>query len=177
MGKKKSRSKKRVDGFQIMAFYESPSLHRLEKLVHSIDLSILELGRELYNIHLQYPNFSMRRLCSLVGFEIPIRSARFYQSLINVHKHFVIECEYRIENLVGVNFRVLRLIAETKRGIFDFATTSNMIQEIKKHNMSSKKCWEYIKKTRLKRQYYFDHLYRSYSKLEGKEQTYAMEKS
>ena len=149
--KKKRRQKINDYGLQILTFYDSPIIPRLEKLTESIDMSLLNLGRELYNVHLQHPDFSMRRFCILVGFEIPNRSDRFYKSLIHIHKHFVMECGFRPEELVGINYRYLKCIAESAKGVFDTKTIADTINTIRKQKMSPQEIGKYIKEVRSQR--------------------------
>lgn len=150
--RRERREKIEALGSQILEFYESPTLERIEQLTQYLDLSFIELSGELYNTHLQYPDISIRRLCSIVSSEIPARSARFFQSLIHIHKHFIIKCRFYNQELIGIDYRFLKCIAESADGLFDRSTTVSVMDTIKNNRMSTLEVWAYIKDVRSDRQ-------------------------
>ncbi|MBC8401482.1 MAG: hypothetical protein H8E14_08340 [Candidatus Marinimicrobia bacterium] len=139
-------------GADIIALLDSPWPQRIEELAKSAELDILKIGRELYNIKLQTKEISLSNLCLQARVFAPSRSQSFYRGTYNIYKHFVILCNYQLEDLLGINYKILRFIAESAQGTFDQETTWETIHKIKNKHMSSQAVWAYVKNVKITRQ-------------------------
>lgn len=131
-------------GAELVGISESPLMERIDQLVKSAEREILKVGLVIYNVHLQTPAVSINRLCLIISFDIPTKSKSFFRATYHVYRHFVIRCGYQLDGLLGINFRVLRFIAESAEGIFDQETTYKTVREIQKKQMAYKAALSFV---------------------------------
>lgn len=150
-GYNKCKLSKAAIGAELVGIDESPLMERMDQLARSAEREILKMGLVIYNVHLQTPAVSINRLCTIISFDIPTKSKSFFRATYHIYRHFVVRHGFQINDLLGINFRILRFIAESAEGTFDQETTSNTIHRIKSENMSNKAALSYaieVKKTR-----------------------------
>jgi len=131
-------------GAELVGISESPLMERLNQLINSAELEIIKVGREIYHTKLQTPAVSINRLCTIISFDIPTKSKSFFRAAFHVFRHFVIRCGFQIGDLSGVDFKILRIIAESAQGIFDQETTYKTVREIQKKQMAYKAALSFV---------------------------------
>ncbi len=114
----------------------------------SIDLEILKFAQAIYQGYQRLnkrTKTSLQYYCYLLAFQSHTRSPSYIQNWYNIYRHFCVRCKLRIEDLIGLDYRMMKFIAESKRGIFTAELTRDTVARLKDPTAVIQQKWIFIK--------------------------------
>ena len=72
------------------------------------------------------------------------RPPAYYRNWYNIYRHFCIKSGLDLSQIVGLDYKMLKLIAETSEKIMNWSTTQEIVKHLTDSRLSSNKKWKYI---------------------------------
>jgi len=126
-------------------------INQLLTRVEIFETEPFEIAADMHSILRRYPKMSLSKLSNVLAAQFTFRSARFYKTIYNIYMHFCVKSGISVTDLAGIDFRLLRTIAEGKKKIFDVRTTKYLIKSLKNDCATRQEAWELLKSTKSRR--------------------------
>jgi len=132
--------------FERVEFISSPEYLKAVENFRKAEMAYLKVGEELYPLSLRYNKIPLTLFCRFILGEFRTQhTARFLIIVIKIYEHFVIFCHMDLDEIAGIDYKILRYICESPKIIFNPPTTMDVINHIKKKCHSKAEAWEYVK--------------------------------
>lgn len=134
-----------------------------------IDVTLLQFAKSVYEgyqrLHSRTGG-SLSYYCSILSFKTNNTSPAFFKNWYNIYRHFCVRANMDPSEIIGVEYKILKFIAESGIKILNKSTTMEIIAHLKEQPMSQAEKWEYVRKTknRIKE---LQEMYRSNSKTDA----------
>jgi hypothetical protein len=141
--KSKIPSKARAWMFDITSRDTDEVLYREEQS----DLARITFAKSIYQGYKrtkENSGASLNHFCFMLSTKTKTRPPAYYRNWYNIYKHFCIKSGLYLSQIVGLDYKMLKLIAETSEKIMDSSTTQEIVKYLTGSNLSSNKKWKYI---------------------------------
>ncbi len=156
------RTSKRA--YSIQAILTSRDTAEVLDRLKAIDLETLKFSRSIYQGYQRLnerTKTSLNYYCELLSMQSANRSPSYFKNWYIIYRHFCIRCYMRMEDLVGLDYRMMKFIAEAKKGLFSISVTEDAVLRLNDPMIILQQKWEFLKerKKHLKSQLYDTNIY------------------
>lgn len=119
--------------------------------IDEIDITLLDFAKSVYQgyqrIHSRTGG-SLSYYCFNLSFKSKGTSPAFFKNWYNIYRHFCVRANMDPSEIIGVEYKILKFIAESGINILNKSTTVEIIEYLKEQKMSQAEKWEYVRKTK-----------------------------
>lgn len=135
----------------LMSMMSSRDVDEILFRIDDIDITLLEFAKSVYQgyqrLHSRTGG-SLSYYCSSLSFRAKDTSPAFFKNWYNIYRHFCVRANMDSWEIVGVEYKILKFIAESGINILNKSTTVEIIEHLKDQKMSQAEKWEYVRKTK-----------------------------
>lgn len=167
-GIKKVRSSAKT--MTIVSLLSSRDADEVIYRLKEIDISNFKFAKAVYEGYQRLQSRtggSLSYYCYLLSTKSNYRSTAFYKNWYNIYRHFCVRTNNATEELVGIDYKLLKFIAESGVVTFNEYWTKKAIDHLRKTQMPNTEKWRYIKdlkKSIISEIEYNKNLFREYEK-------------
>jgi hypothetical protein len=141
--KSKMSSKARAWMFDITSRDTDEVLYREEQS----DLAKITFAKSIYQGYKrakENSGASLNHFCFILSTKTKTRPPAYYRNWYNIYRHFCIKSGLDLSQIVGLDYKMLKLIAETSEKIMDWSTTQEIVKYLTDTISSSNKKWKFV---------------------------------
>lgn len=135
----------------LMSMMSSRDVDEILFRIDDIDITLLEFAKSVYEgyqrLHSRTGG-SLSYYCTSLSFRAKDTSPAFFKNWYNIYRHFCVRANMDPWEIVGVEYKILKFIAESGIKILNKSTTVEIIEYLKEQKMSQADKWEYVRKTK-----------------------------
>lgn len=116
--------------------------------IKEVDLSTLKFAKTIYECYQRLQTdtgASLNYYCKLLSIYSESRAPAYFKNWYIIYRHFCIRSHMDIEALIGIDYKKLKFISESRSNVFDHITTQEVITHLKSSLEPETKKWRYLK--------------------------------
>lgn len=132
----------------IFGIFKSRDNEEILYRIREVDLTTLKFAKTVYECYQRLQantGASLSYYCQLLSSFSESRAPSYFKNWYIIYRHFCIRSHMNIEALIGVDYKKLKFISESRSNVFDHITTQEVITHLKSSLEPETKKWEYLK--------------------------------
>ena len=116
--------------------------------LRKIDIYNIEFAKSVYDGFQKTKkrtDSSLNFYCYVLSFKIKIKPPGFFKNWYLIYRHFCIRSHINLYDLIGIDYRLLKFIAESGPKTMSIATTKQAVARLTELPQSQSKKWEYVR--------------------------------
>lgn len=113
-----------------------------------IDLNNLKFAKSLYEGYERLKartGDSLNNYCFVLSSKANYRSPSFYKNWYNIYRHFCVRSNLDIKEITGIDYKILKYIAESGPNTFNEYKTEEAVLHLKNPLVPHQTKWKYIR--------------------------------
>lgn len=132
----------------IFGIFKSRDNEEILYRIREVDLANLKFAKTVYECYQRLQantGTSLNYYCHLLSSFSDSRAPSYFKNWYIIYRHFCIRSHMSIEELIGIDYKKLKFISESRSNVFDYITTQEVITYLKSSLEPEPKKWRYLK--------------------------------